>query len=53
MTGLGIALFFFILFLCFWVLIFLASVAVPYWITLGAFDMLRPKKVLDEDEDEE
>lgn len=49
MTGFGIAIFFFILFLAFWVLIFLATVAVPYWVTLGAFDLLRPKKVLEED----
>ena len=52
MTGFGIAFFFFILFLAFWVLIFLATVAVPYWVTLGAFDMLRPKKVLEEDSDD-
>ena len=49
MTGFGIAIFFFILFMAFWVLIFLATVAIPYWVTLGAFDMLRPKKVLEED----
>lgn len=49
MTGFGIAIFFFILFLAFWVLIFLATVAIPYWVTLGAFDLLRPKKVLEED----
>lgn len=49
MTGFGIAFFFFMLFLAFWVLIFLATVAIPYWVTLGAFDMMRPKKVLEED----
>ena len=53
MAGLGIATFFLILFGAFWVIIFLGTVAVPYWLMLGAFDMMRPKKVLEDDDDDD
>ena len=36
--------------MAFWMLLFLMGFVLPYWITLGIFEQLRPKRVLDEEE---
>jgi hypothetical protein len=45
MVALGLALFLCIGLLAFWVLAFLLGFAVPFWLTLGALEMLRPKRL--------
>ena len=52
MVALGIALFLIIGLMAFWCLAFLLGFAVPYWLTLGAVEMMRPKR-LRETEDSE
>lgn len=53
MSIFGIVMFLLLGGMAFWLLLFLLGFAVPFWITLGAFEQLRPKKVLDEEETEE
>lgn len=50
MVALGLALFLIIGLLAFWVLAFLLGFAVPYWLTLGAVEMMRPKRLKEETE---
>ena len=52
MNILGIVTFFLIAGMAFWVLLFLLGFVLPFWITLGVFDKLRPKRVFDEEETE-
>ena len=52
MNILGIVTFFLIAGMAFWVLVFLLGFVLPFWITLGVFDKLRPKRVFDEEETE-
>lgn len=49
MASLGLALFLLVGFMAFWILIFLLGFIVPYWATLGAMHMLRPKRLVDEE----
>jgi hypothetical protein len=37
--------------MAFWLLVFLMGIAVPYWITMGALQMIKPKKVFEQDQD--
>lgn len=48
MNGLGLALFLILGGLAMWVLFFLLGFIVPYWITLGLFDKIRPKRVFED-----
>ena len=50
MSIFGIVLFLLLGGMAFWLLVFLMAFAVPYWITLGAIEQLRPKRVFDEEE---
>ena len=50
MSTFGIVLFLLIGGMAFWMLLFLMGFVLPYWITLGIFERLRPKRVLDEEE---
>ena len=50
MSTFGIVLFLLIGGMAFWLLVFLLGFAVPYWITLGVMEKMRPKRVLDEEE---
>jgi len=52
MSIFGLVLFLLLGGMAFWLLVFLLAFAVPYWITLGAIDQLRPKKVFDEEENQ-
>lgn len=47
MVALGFALFLLIGLMAFWCLAFLMGFILPYWITLGALQMLRPKRLKD------
>lgn len=49
MSIFGIVLFLLLGGMAFWLLVFLLAFAVPYWITLGAIEQLRPKRVFDEE----
>ncbi len=44
-VSLGIATFIIIGLMAFWCLAFALGFAVPYWLTLGALEMLRPKRL--------
>jgi hypothetical protein len=50
MSIFGLVLFLLLGGMAFWLLVFLLAFVVPYWITLGAIDQLRPKRVFDEEE---
>ncbi len=49
MSTFGILIFLFIGGMAFWLLTFLLGFAVPYWITLGVMEKMRPKRILDEE----
>ena len=51
MSIFGIVMFILIGGVAFWLLLFLMAFAVPYWITLGAIEQMRPKKVFDDEEE--
>ena len=51
MSVFGIVLFLFIGGMAFWLLLFLMGFAVPYWITLGVFEKMRPKRILEDTEE--
>lgn len=51
MSIFGIVLFLLLGGMAFWLLVFLMAFAVPYWITLGAIEQLRPKKVFDDEQE--
>jgi hypothetical protein len=48
-VSLGIALFLIIGLMAFWCLTFVLGFAVPYWLTIGALEMLRPKRLTEEE----
>ena len=45
----GFSLFIIFGLMAFWVLAFLLGFAVPYWITIGSIEMLRPKRLTEEE----
>ncbi|NOQ73950.1 MAG: hypothetical protein GQ574_18235 [Crocinitomix sp.] len=51
MYSLGFALFLLIGLMAFWMLGFVLGVAVPLWLTVGAVHMLRPKRLLDDEQE--
>lgn len=50
MNGLGLATFLLIGGMAFWLLFFLLGFIVPYWISLGIFAKIRPKRIFEEEE---
>ncbi len=50
MSVFGIVLFLLIAGMAFWMLLFLLGFILPYWITLGVFEKLRPKRIFEENE---
>jgi len=48
-VSLGIALFLCVGLMAFWLLAFLMGFAIPYWVTIGAVNMLRPKRLTEEE----
>ena len=51
MSFLGLALFLLIGGMAFWMLVFLMGFILPYWITLGAFRLLQPKRIFEDNEE--
>ena len=50
MSTFGIVMFLLIGGMAFWLLIFLMAFILPYWITLGLFEQLRPKRIYEEED---
>ena len=48
MSTFGIVMFLLIGGMAFWMLFFLLGFILPYWLTLGFFEQLRPKRIFDE-----
>ena len=52
MSTFGIVLFLLIAGMAFWMLLFLLGFIVPFWITLGVFEQMRPKRILEDKEEQ-
>jgi hypothetical protein len=52
MSILGIVLFILIGGMAFWMLLFLMGFILPFWITLGVFEKMRPKRIFDEEDED-
>ena len=50
MSVFGIVLFLLIAGMAFWMLLFLLGFIVPFWITMGIFEKMRPKRSLEDKE---
>lgn len=48
MSVFGIVLFLLIAGMAFWMLLFLMGFVLPFWITLGIFEKMRPKRIFEE-----
>ena len=48
MSSFGIVLFLLIFGMAFWMLIYLLGFILPFWITLGIFEQLKPKRVFED-----
>lgn len=51
MSVFGIVLFLLIAGMAFWMLLFLMGFILPFWITLGVFEQMRPKRIFEEAEE--
>jgi hypothetical protein len=51
MYTLGFALFLIVGLMAFWLLAFVLGAAVPMWLTIGAVHMLRPKRLVEDNEE--
>lgn len=51
MSIFGILLFVLIGGMAFWMLLFLMGFILPFWITLGVFEKMRPKRIFEEDKE--
>jgi hypothetical protein len=51
MSVFGIVLFIMIGGMAFWMLLFLMGFILPFWITLGVFEKMRPKRIYEDDEE--
>lgn len=49
MSTFGIVMFLLIIGMAFWLLFFLLGFILPYWLALGLFEQLRPKRIFDEE----
>ena len=50
MSIFGIVVFLLIGGMAFWMLLFLMGFILPYWITLGVFEKMRPKRIYEDHE---
>lgn len=50
MSVFGIVMFLLLGGMAFWMLLFLMGFVLPFWITMGSIEMLRPKRVFEDDE---
>ncbi len=46
----GVVIFILIFGMAFWMLLFLLGFVLPFWITLGVFQKLRPKRIFEDTE---
>ncbi|MDG1347917.1 MAG: hypothetical protein P8P77_09885 [Crocinitomicaceae bacterium] len=53
MSFLGLAAFLLFGGMAFWMLVFLMGFVLPYWITLGVFQQLKPKRIFEDDDETE
>ena len=53
MSFLGLATFLLFGGMAFWMLVFLMGFVLPYWITLGVFQQLKPKRIFEDDDETE
>lgn len=51
MSIFGIVMFLLIGGMAFWLLLFLMGFIVPFWITLGVFEKMRPKRIYEDTEE--
>jgi len=51
MSFLGLAAFLLFGGMAFWMLVFLMGFVLPYWITLGVFQQLKPKRIFEDDDE--
>jgi hypothetical protein len=51
MSTFGIVMFLLIGGMAFWMLLFLMGFILPFWITLGLFEALRPKRIFEDKEE--
>jgi hypothetical protein len=51
MSTFGIVLFLFFGGMAFWMLLFLMGFILPYWLTLGLLEQLRPKRIFEDTEE--
>lgn len=51
MSIFGIVIFLLIGGMAFWMLLFLMGFVLPYWITLGIFEKMRPKRIYEDTEE--
>ena len=51
MSIFGIVIFLLIGGMAFWMLLFLLGFIVPFWITLGVFEKMRPKRIYEDTEE--
>ena len=49
MSVFGIVVFLLIGGMAFWMLLFLMGFILPFWITLGVFEKMRPKRIYEEE----
>ena len=50
MSIFGIVLFLLIGGMAFWMLLFLMGFILPFWVTLGIFEKMRPKRIYEDNE---
>ena len=53
MSFLGLAAFLLFGGMAFWMLVFLMGFVLQYWITLGVFQQLKPKRIFEDDDETE
>lgn len=53
MSFIGLATFLLFAGMAFWMLVFLMGFVLPYWITLGVFQQLKPKRIFEDDDETE
>lgn len=53
MSFLGLAAFLLFGGMAMWMLVFLMGFVLPYWITLGVFQQMKPKRIFEDNNEEE
>jgi len=51
MSVLGLVIFLLIGGMAFWLLLFLMGFILPFWITLGIFEKIQPKRIFEDNEE--